>query len=388
MSKHDFAPEEFAARRARVRAAMADAGLDWLVAIHPVSIHWLTGSDAKSYQEFQCLLIPAAPGPLTVITREGELNEFEDDALVDEVVGWGGGIVEDPVAVFAKHARRLGLLHEPGRHRGAGLLPAPASLRAAQGSSGKRARGRADEPDPRPQAGEVAGRVRLYPQGRADRRHRDGRCSPGRCAKARASWRWRARSTMPLLSSGSGLAASTLNLVSGERSGFSHGAPTARATPARRFRQHRVRLGLSALHIHHRPAVQHRRADAAHGRALRHRPPRRGRLHRRDSRRRAGGRAARGGAQGDRRGRPRDVPRSHDRLRPGARLPADLGRAAAHARRQPPTRCAPAWWSRSSRRCSSGRPERLGARIIDNVLVTEKGAELLSRFSRDLIVVE
>jgi Xaa-Pro dipeptidase len=32
--------------------------------------------------------------------------------------------------------------------------------------------------------------------------------------------------------------------------------------------------------------------------------------------------------------------------------------------------------------------ERLGARIIDNVLVTDNGAELLSRFSRDLIVIE
>ena len=32
--------------------------------------------------------------------------------------------------------------------------------------------------------------------------------------------------------------------------------------------------------------------------------------------------------------------------------------------------------------------ERLGARIIDNVIVTRDGAELLSRFSRDLIVVD
>jgi Xaa-Pro dipeptidase len=32
--------------------------------------------------------------------------------------------------------------------------------------------------------------------------------------------------------------------------------------------------------------------------------------------------------------------------------------------------------------------ERLGARIIDNVLVTEDGAELLSRLSRDLLVIE
>jgi Xaa-Pro dipeptidase len=31
-------------------------------------------------------------------------------------------------------------------------------------------------------------------------------------------------------------------------------------------------------------------------------------------------------------------------------------------------------------------PEGLGARIIDNVIVTETGAELLSRRGRDLIV--
>ena len=31
--------------------------------------------------------------------------------------------------------------------------------------------------------------------------------------------------------------------------------------------------------------------------------------------------------------------------------------------------------------------ERLGARIIDNVLVTEEGCEILSRFSRDLIEI-
>jgi Xaa-Pro dipeptidase len=32
--------------------------------------------------------------------------------------------------------------------------------------------------------------------------------------------------------------------------------------------------------------------------------------------------------------------------------------------------------------------ERLGVRIIDNVLVTEKGAKLLSRYTRDLIVID
>src|SRR5688572_18332623 len=109
MSKHDFSPEEFASRRSRVRAAMEQAGLDWLVAFHPVSIHWLTGSDAKSYQEFQCLILSAESGVVGVLTREGERNEYEQDALVDQLWTWGGGKTEDPVAAFASIAKSLGL---------------------------------------------------------------------------------------------------------------------------------------------------------------------------------------------------------------------------------------------------------------------------------------
>ena len=82
MSKHDFSADEFASRRARARQAIAGAGLDWFIAIHPVSMRWLTGSDAKSYQEFQCVLLSAKPGPVVVLTREGERNEFLDDAPV------------------------------------------------------------------------------------------------------------------------------------------------------------------------------------------------------------------------------------------------------------------------------------------------------------------
>src|SRR3954451_23826730 len=85
MSRHDFPAREFASRRERVRQAISGAGLDWMVHFHPVTIRWLTGSDAKSYQEFQCLLVPAAPGPLVILTREGERNEFREDALVDRI---------------------------------------------------------------------------------------------------------------------------------------------------------------------------------------------------------------------------------------------------------------------------------------------------------------
>src|SRR3954468_4119035 len=109
MSKLDFTATEFAERRSRLQAAMASAGLDWLVVVHPISIHWLTGSDAKSYQEFQCLLISAKPGPVTVLTRDGERNEFHDDALVDAIWSWGGGEPEDPILAFERLAGSLGL---------------------------------------------------------------------------------------------------------------------------------------------------------------------------------------------------------------------------------------------------------------------------------------
>ena len=109
MSKHDFSEREFAVRRVRVREAIGAAGLDWLIAIHPVSIHWLTGSDAKSYQEFQCLLVSATDGPLVVLTRQGEVHEYRTDSLADVVHGFGGGENEDPLAAFAVLARRFGL---------------------------------------------------------------------------------------------------------------------------------------------------------------------------------------------------------------------------------------------------------------------------------------
>src|SRR5688500_8132638 len=109
MSKHDFPIEEFDTRRSRVRDAIAAAGLDWMLVFHPVSMHWLTGTDAKSYQEFQCLLISAAPGPVIVLTREGERNEFEADAVADQIWTWGGSEPEDPIAAFERIARSLNL---------------------------------------------------------------------------------------------------------------------------------------------------------------------------------------------------------------------------------------------------------------------------------------
>lgn len=227
MSKHDFSLAEFAARLTRVREAIGAAGLDWFLAFHPVSIHWLTGSDAKSYQEFQCLLVSARPGPVTVITREGERNEFEDDALIDEIVTFGGGENEDPIPVLAQFLTSRGILpsrvgmevpayylhpHDYVRLRdllASSLVAEPSNLihdlklvkSAAELAYIRRAAAIADEAMQVFASSLVEGRTELAVAGEVYR---------------------------ALFSAGSGIAASPINLVSGERSGFSHGAPTLR----------------------------------------------------------------------------------------------------------------------------------------------------------------
>ena len=134
MSKHDFTTAEFSDRLRRTREAIRVAGLDWLVVIHPSHIHWLTGSDAKSYQEFQCLLVGARSEPLSVLTRNGEVHEFETDSLADDVTGYGGGEHEDPVAAFAMLADRHGLRgarvgrEVPGAWLGTSLVAEPTEL--------------------------------------------------------------------------------------------------------------------------------------------------------------------------------------------------------------------------------------------------------------------
>jgi Xaa-Pro dipeptidase len=227
MSKHDFIAAEFTDRLRRTRAAIGDGGLDWLVAIHPASIHWLTGSDAKSYQEFQCLLIGARDEPLAILSRNGEVHEFETDSLANDVTGYGGGENEDPVAAFAVLGERLGLrgkrvgLEVPAyylhpRHYlalrdwlGAALVAEPTELIAnlklvkspAELVSVREAAAIADLGMERFAADLAMGATELALAGGVYE---------------------------TLLRQGSGIAASPINLVSGPRSAYSHGAPTGR----------------------------------------------------------------------------------------------------------------------------------------------------------------
>lgn len=384
MSKHDFTEDEFTRRRERTREAVASAGLDWLIVIHPVSIRWLTGSDAKSYQEFQCLLISARPGPIVVLTREGERNEYRDDAWVDELHTFGGREPEDPLVSFEALSRSLGLvgsrvgleipafyLHphhatrlqqlftSPPLVEATGLIPDLMLVKSPRELDYIReAARRADLAMARFADDLQAGRTELQLAG----------------------------SVLQTLSNlGSGLAASPINLVTGERSCFSHGAPTERVLRAgdtgnlefgatcRRYTATIGRqfcLGRPATRVLELFDIVSTACDALRELV---RP-----------------------------GVPASVPHEAAKRVIAA---AGLDRGRVHlsgyglAPGFPPSWAEPLYlFGGTTRTLEPGMvltveppvflgDERLGVRLIDNLLVTENGCELLTRFPRDLICV-
>jgi Xaa-Pro dipeptidase len=385
MSKADFTSAEFAHRLARTRSALGARGLDWLIAIHPASIHWLTGSDAKSYQEFQCLLVGARSEPLVVLTRMGEVNEFLADSLSDEVQGFGGGESEDPIQAFAALARRHGLMGKrigievpahylhPYHYLALRDLFGDASLIEASDLIGglKLVKSEAEISYIR-RAAAIADRgIERF----------TAELGPGKSELELAGLIYET-----LLRNGSGIAASPVNLVSGPRSAFSHGAPTERVLQQGDFGS--VEFGATA-----------RRYTATIGRqfVLSRPTPRMQELY--GTVRRACD--AMITAIGD--GVAARVP--HEKARQVIRE-ADLDAHRVHMSGYALGPGFPPSWAEqlimigdSAHVLRAGMvvtveppifigPEGLGARIIDCVLVTEKGAELLSHASRDLVIVE
>jgi Xaa-Pro dipeptidase len=110
MSKHDFPLSEFQARHKRVRVAMEEAGIDLLMVLAPIHINYLIGTPAKGYQEFQVLFFPVEPGPLTILTRLPEVPMLRAESLAEEVRGWGGREPEDPIEAVSAIMREKGYL--------------------------------------------------------------------------------------------------------------------------------------------------------------------------------------------------------------------------------------------------------------------------------------
>jgi Xaa-Pro dipeptidase len=385
MSKSDFSSAEFAARRLRVRQAIAAHQLDWMVLFHPVSIHWLTGSDAKSYQAFQCLIVAAEDRPTVMLTRESERAEFEQDALVDQLETWGGPEPEDPLAVFERLVQRLGL------KRGRVGIEVPAYyLHPLHYLRIKSILGEALRAEPNHLVHDLklvkspAELAYIRRSAAIADEAMDSFVASLAVGESELAIAGDVYAT--LLRCGSGLPASTLNLVSGERSCFSHGAPTERrlrqgdfgnveygaayrrytATIGRQFS-----IGTPTPRMNELHAIALEAADALIA-EIRDGVPA---LVPHEAARRV---IAREGLDRHR------VHTSGYGLAPG--FPPSWG--------EPVNMFGGATYTLAAGMVVSVEPpifiaeERLGVRLIDNVLVTETGAELLSRQPRGLIIVD
>ena len=385
MSKHDFAPAEFSDRLSRLRGAIAAAGLDWLLVLHPVSIRWLIGQDTKSYTIFQCLPVSATSDRLVMFTRGTERAEFAADTMADVLRCWGGGEPEDPMQAFSRFADELGLRHArvgmevPGGYLtpqhyvqlktmlGEALVQEPSGLVSALRAVKSPA--------------ELA-----YVRQAADISGLALRALIGAVAEGRSELELAAVAYHALLSNGSGIPASTMNLMTGERSAFALGAPTERTmrrgdtglveigAARRRYTSTLGRqwnLGPASQRLKHLHAVVLEASDACLAEM------------------RAGVPAV----------RPHDAAK-----RVIAR--AGLDHARMHTTGYGMAPGFPPSWGESPSMFGGSTDvlragmvvsiepnvflpdEGLGVRLIDNVIITETGTELLSRTPRDLIIVD
>ena len=385
MSKHDFPAAEFEDRLARLREAIGAAGLDWLLVLHPVSIRWLIGQDTKSYTIFQCLPVSAKPGPLIMFTRGTDRTEFEADTVANGFRFYNGAEPEDPMQAFAAFAEELGL-------RGArlGMEVPGAYLQPAHYVRLKSMLGEALVQEP---CGILmALRAVKSPAEIAYIREAAAidaialEALIGAVKEGVSELELAAAAYHALLSNGSGIPASTMNLMTGPRSAWALGGPTER-------RMQRGDTGLVEI------GAARRRYTATLGRqwVLGPPPPRlielHGVIHR----------AAEACMAEMRAGVPAVVP--HEAAK---RVIAEAGldQYRAHTTGYGMAPGFPPSWGESPNMFGgttdvlkagmvvSVEPavflpgEGLGVRLIDNVLVTDSGVERLSRPGHDLIVVD
>ena len=384
MPSLDFTEQEFKHRQTRVRAAMENAGIDLLLAFHPVSIAWLTGCRSKSYQEFQVLFFTAEDAPLTLQTRLAEVPEISDMTLAEDVRGWGGREQEDPVEVFAGIMREKGFMNRrigmevpsfymhPYVHRQLeDLLGDALTLDASLLIHDlKLVKSEAEVGYIREAVGIVDATLETV--------EKSIKAGATECEVAGAAY-----GTM--LSLGSDIPASPMNFVSGERTCYGHGQPTTKKIQPGEF-----------MHVEFGAAVKRYCSTIARHFNLGEPSDRAVELH-------------------------NLILASCDaciaQIRPGVsgRVPHDAAKqmiadAGLDQYRLHTTGYGiapgypPSWgenihlFADSTYTLEAGmvlsveppifiHEERIGVRIIDNVLVTESGAEILSSYTRDLVVV-
>jgi len=104
--EESFDAAEFEARRARVRALMAERGLDTLLLHSPSNIYYLSGHYTLNLWDYQCLIMPAEGRPVLVLWHFEE-GRFAATAVDTDAEFFGGGTVPATATRDALQRRAL-----------------------------------------------------------------------------------------------------------------------------------------------------------------------------------------------------------------------------------------------------------------------------------------
>ncbi len=93
-----FAPEEYAERVAAARARMVDKNLSALLIFAQESHYYLFGYDGGGYVFFQCAVLPADSAPVTLLCRRPDVAQARDTSGIDDIRVWEDAEGANPAA--------------------------------------------------------------------------------------------------------------------------------------------------------------------------------------------------------------------------------------------------------------------------------------------------
>ena len=113
-----FTSAEFAERKQKTQASMAERKLDALLMFMQESMYWLTGYDTFGYCFFQCLIL-RADGEIVLLTRAPDLRQAQNTSMIEDIRIWvdrdGASPADDLKDLLKKgglEGKRLGIEYD------------------------------------------------------------------------------------------------------------------------------------------------------------------------------------------------------------------------------------------------------------------------------------
>ena len=104
-----FERGEFERRLTNARAALRERDIAALLVFAPESQYYLTGFDTSGYVFFQCLVLTADDGPVTLLTRRPDLQQARHTSTIEDIRVWYDTVGADPTEALQDILAEKGL---------------------------------------------------------------------------------------------------------------------------------------------------------------------------------------------------------------------------------------------------------------------------------------